>query len=234
MSNSHRMIPISCLIACSAGKTPDLTICPSWAGKENTRLESSDWPPTDPYFNLEIPPFEVMNVAMWITKDDEMGFVNTNFSWEEDLESQQYDLVVDFEGSLSGYCDSNGYFETGRTTTWLLEDAFERVQQVTSVTTTWDPPILTVPADMDVGAVWTIDSIQTTVDSRGDERSVRLLEVRTVTSELTMNTRYGTSQVRVIESSTGRTWMYSEKYGLVRGDGLTLINTGNSVIGYDD
>lgn len=136
---------------------------------------------------------------------------------------------------LSGWidvrCNEDGYWERGRTVTWVLEDLFDRFEVTTTTIVTWDPPILVIPADLEPGMSWTINSTQTTQYESGAIATEIIDETRTALRIETIQWDAGHNETDalLVESTSWHQLWYHVDYGLVRGDGLTLMGGGYGI-----
>lgn len=103
---------------------------------------------------------------------------------------------------------------------WYFVDAFYRYKFDMTTSTTWDPPILEVPADMDVGLVWEIEATQTTTGPNGVVVETEISERREVVDRRRIDTTLGEQEALVVETSRGHRLYYVEGAGLVKGEAL--------------
>lgn len=211
--------------------------CPPYSG-----LEVAE----NPYelkenFLVTTPPYQATELD-WIGRGErsELGdFVielssNTNeLSPDVLVVPPPYTTRTYLSGWIDVRCNEDGYLERGRTVTWVLEDLFERFELTTTTIVTWDPPILVIPADLEPGMSWTINSTQTTQYESGAIATEIIDETRTALRIETIQWDAGHNETDalLVESTSWHQLWYHVDYGLVRGDGLTLMGGG---YGMDD
>lgn len=139
-----------------------------------------------------------------------------------------YLLEIGVSGEIHIRCDEDGYWELGRTLTLRARDLFERHELTTTVTTTWDPPALVLPAQVMPGDEWTVESTKTTIFSSGTSTAETIRETRRAVGIEIVDWGWRDAQTEalVVEGDRGGRLWYIEDIGIARGEGLTLVGGG--------
>lgn len=139
-----------------------------------------------------------------------------------------YLMEVGVSAEIRIRCDEDGYWELGRTATVRARDLFERYDLTTTVTTTWDPPVLVMPAQLMPGDEWTVESTKTVLFDSGARNVETIRETRRAVGMEPVDWGWRDSQTEalVVEGDGGDRLWYIEDLGIARGKGLTLVGGG--------
>lgn len=206
------------LTFCSCGGKSSETAynCPSWSGLSQQEHELQE---DGPYYNGAWAPHDRWQVKLFRSYEKTSGTVRIGTYISDSVESS-FDMEPVISGEILGRCDSDGYKHTARDMSWGVIDAFYRYKISFDTSATWDPPILEVPADMDVGLVWEIESTQTTTGPNGVVVETEISERREVVDRRRIDTTLGEQEALVVETSRGHRLYYVEGAGLVKGEAL--------------
>ncbi len=200
----------------TAGTEWPALVCPSWIGGPSMGLND----PPGIQFDSRMPVFgffDHVSTRLNVTVDDHFRvFVVSGFNI--------LDFFVGSSSELFITCTEEGAF-------LMQEEAAEwsrtsgAIDALTSsVIIEYEPWILLIPADLEVGTTWEIDSQRVTTLRSGEVEVDRITETRQVTAIETV-LLFGDEPwpaVR-IESSTGQRWWYGEDVGLIGMDGLSAV-----------
>lgn len=190
--------------------------CPSWSGlsQQDHALQEDV-----PYYNGLWAPHDRWRVEQYRSYDETTGESRVEFrAW--DGFGYSFDFDPNIYGELVGLCAWDGYRLTGRNISWHVTDVFHRYKISMETTTTWNPPILEIPTDAEVGVTWDIASTQTTTGPDGVTVESEVSERREVIEQRLLDTTLGEQMALVVETSRGHRLYYVEGAGLVRGEAL--------------
>ncbi len=123
-----------------------------------------------------------------------------------------------FQRHVKMFCVEAGAVETGETVSWFFDGA-----GYVKTSIIFDPPMLLVPAEVDVGTTWDVSTTRTATPSSGDVTVDVIEETRTVVAIEAIAGPYDDTWPAIkVESTSGQRWWYGDGLGLIKTDSMML------------
>ena len=196
--------------------------CPSWLGLPGSTNRYSAYP--DYLITAQELPSSTISYTVMGEHDassDGVVAIYTDGAYRITSESA---MVFNVADTTWFQCADGEAYMLGRDTRYYL-NTFDGSPLEATVSVSYDPPVIIMPAVQEVGETWEIDSLETITLHTGDVRTTEVHEVRTIAAFETFTIPSGDELAMRIDSSTGQRWWYGDGIGLLGTDGVTLYGS---------